>query len=77
MHKGRKEAYTNGYRIIKGKIQTNIRSELSKTERRDNYSPLSGKIIGQDFIKGEFPYPSNTVSEKFGFYISLDPWKCA
>lgn len=61
MHKGRKKAYTNGYRIIKGKIWTNTWSELSKTkpERRDNYSPLSGKIIGQDFIKGEFPHPSN------------------
>ena len=31
-------------------IQTNIRSELSKTERRDNYSPLSGKIAGQIFM---------------------------
>ena len=50
IQKGGKKAYTNGYRIIKGKIQTNIRSELSKTERRDNYSPLSGKIAGQIFM---------------------------
>lgn len=32
MHKGRKKAYTNGYRIIKGKMQTHKQNRFQKVE---------------------------------------------
>jgi len=45
--KGGKKAYTDGYRIIKKKIQTDKRDRLQKTgtEERDNRSFLLFKII--------------------------------
>ena len=45
--KGGKKAYTDGYRIIKKKIQTGKRDRLQKTgtEGRDNRSFLLFKII--------------------------------